>query len=176
MKRVTIKELKHLLEYNPDTGDIIGSENHPKLAGKSLLSKRLDGYLSVSVRGVTMLAQRVAWILHYNKLPKRKVFFKNGNRKDLRISNLTLGGAYDNINAVKQVPGVVYSKKDKKWKSVIHYKGHQYYLGQHSNKLEAVLARYAAEQCLGLNITHKKSAYNWLKINFYKETNNAYND
>lgn len=165
MKKLTIDKIKEMFEYNPKTGAIFATDAHPRFKGLRVGALRYDGALAVSVKSVSILSHRLAWLLHYGEWPKGLVVHKNKNKTDNRISNLKLVSPYDNVSSIKRYAGVSYVRTTKRWKAVINYKDKQFYLGEYENKEEALLARLAAEQCLGLHITHDKSALKWFEAN-----------
>ena len=77
-----ISELKPLLKYDPSTGSITwkGSGNSATI--------RLGSYLAVKHRGKYHLAHRLAWYLHYGKLPEQEIDHINNKKHDNSIKNL----------------------------------------------------------------------------------------
>lgn len=158
---ITYEEASEMYEYDPDYGLIRTKENGKYLQG----SARKDGAIGLSVKGRTILAHRLAWLLSTGDWPDGIISHINGDKTDNRFENLKLVPLYSDIRAVKEIAGVSFVKKTKRWKAVIHYKGIQHYLGEYEDKEEAVLARYFTEVCLGIKVTHEKSASAWIKEN-----------
>ena len=163
MDLLAYDEAKELYEYDPDYGILKERETGKYLQG----SLRSDGTVGISVKGRTVLAHRLAWLLSTGEWPDGMVSHINGDKSDNRFENLTLIKPYTDVRAVKEIAGISFVKKTQRYKAVIHNRGRQHYLGEHETKEEAVLTRYAAEQCLGVSVTHEKSASAWIKENLW---------
>lgn len=84
--------------YNPDTGSLIWKTKVSERAvigaeaGTIKAARVKNGhtvsYRYVSIGGKEVTAARVAWLLHYGEWPKNKLYAKDGNPLNLRISNL----------------------------------------------------------------------------------------
>jgi hypothetical protein len=86
---VTRKRLKELLSYDPDTGLFVrlvtvGNQVAGTIAG----SKRKDGYIALSIDGVTYKAHRLAWLYMKGRWPKPECDHADTDRGNNRWSNL----------------------------------------------------------------------------------------
>ena len=98
-KDVSLEALKHMLSYDPATGEIRWRESPARniyageLAGcVKALRKGKDGkdveYRYIRLNGVNMPAQRIAYALHHNSFPAGRVSFADGDTLNLRADNL----------------------------------------------------------------------------------------
>lgn len=151
-----IEDIKSRLSYNPDTGivswatSVSGNNGKPwraDLAGKEAGASREDGYRSIAIGAKSVLAHRIAWILHYGVNPPAFVDHVNGNKSDNRISNLRLatkaqngfnkGKAKANTSGWK---GVYLHRKSGLWTSRIRVNGSTISLGYFRDLKEAAEA------------------------------------
>ena len=81
----TLRELKKLLDYNPNTGVFkwLAGPREGKIAGHI----KEDGYRTIVIKGKHYQAHRLAWVFSGKKLPDF-VGHKNLKRDDNRIKNL----------------------------------------------------------------------------------------
>jgi len=163
---LTYEKAKELFDYDKKSGLLFAKIKVGSIkAGRIVGNQRGDGALSVSIKGKTILVHRIAWLLHYKEWPQGFVRHINGDKTDNRIENLKCVMPYTDTRGVKEIAGISFVKKTERWKAIIHHNGRQHYLGEYVEKENAVLARLAAEECLGLRIEHEKSAKQWIERN-----------
>lgn len=151
---MNLTELQEFFAYNPDTGEITWakppSKYHKHLVGKIATHKMSIGYLYVEFRGKRLLAHRVAFAIHNNRLPRVLVDHKNGERDDNRASNLRSATSSQNLQNQKMrscntsgYKGVSWHSQINRWRARITVDKKQRYLGTFASKEEA----YAAYCC-----------------------------
>lgn len=142
--KVSIKLLRDLLSYDPDTGEFVWLKikNHQSKDGKP---GRVNGhgYREIRVQGNLYKASQLAWALHFGRWPKNDVDHKNRIRGDDRIKNLR--SATKGQNALNKKPRTVTTSKFKgvsmdrtgRYCSRITIKGRQIWLGYFDCEIEA---------------------------------------
>lgn len=131
------------------------SESNRVTIGKEAGCKQENSYRVVGIGGKVYMAHRLVWIYHHGYMPEGMIDHINKNPMDNRIDNLrevdkkcnarNCGNPKNNTSGVK---GVSFCPNRKKWKAYISDDGKQSLLGRHKDFEEAVLHRFAAEQCL----------------------------
>ena len=120
---LTAADLREALHYDPLTGHITR-----RVDGSTATRAHSRGYLSLSVRGQTFLAHRVAWLLTTGEWPAYQVDHRNGMRADNRWQNLrdvTPSINYQNQRAAGSrnrscgLLGVTWDKARSRWKASI---------------------------------------------------------
>ncbi len=160
MKKLTYERVRELFDYDPETGNLTWKKvtcSRPMI-GKVAGHKHSSGRIYIGLFGKSVFAHRLVWLWHYGYLPdsSTEIDHINRNNSDNRIENLRIvsricnmrntGNKCTNTSGVK---GVHFNKKIERWESYIMVKYEKHYLGLYSNFNDAVLARLAAEQCLG---------------------------
>ena len=126
----TVAELRKLLSYDPDTGELHwryrphGPQSwNTRYAGSQALdTPHSDGYRMGKINGVRMYAHRVAWALHHGHWPNGQIDHANGTRADNRISNLRDATSSENAKnrrvqpRVSGVPCVWWVEGSQKWR------------------------------------------------------------
>ena len=88
-----LEVLRDLLHYNPETGIVTNktfrSSQALKGAEAGCLSKS-TGYRLIEINGISRVAHRVAWALHYGDWPKGEIDHISGDQSDNRIANLRI--------------------------------------------------------------------------------------
>lgn len=88
-KELKLEDLKKLLRYNKDTGEVYWLERKQgRPLDREAGSQDRYGYKWIRINGNLYSTARVVWYYHYGKFPKENLEYKNGNPRDIRISNL----------------------------------------------------------------------------------------
>lgn len=154
MNNAPYEEVAKLLEYNPETGDLIWRGGPNRKAGKVAgCARTTHGYRLISINGVSTGAHRIAWLLYYGEWPDRPIDHINRDRLDNRICNLRKANLSQNTfnacirsNNKSGHPGVYWDAKIKRWRVQIRRDGRTVHIGVYHDRLEAIAARIAAEQ------------------------------
>ena len=104
---LTRAQVQELLCYDPLSGSLTWKPRplsmfndesafhkwNRKYAGAdAFTSIRNGGYRCGRILGRYYLAHKVVWFLHYGSWPQSRITFENGDRADIRISNLKAKG------------------------------------------------------------------------------------
>ena len=156
-----ISELKTLIAYNPETGDlswlprptdtVIG---RPRTKGP--ISGKMGGYIYVSINGKGYLGHRLAWAITRGYWPTEQIDHIDRVRDNNRWSNLREASNRENHtnrtdNASGQV-GVMFEKSRGRWKAFVRVGYTMHNIGRFHTVEEATAARAAYMerlQCLG---------------------------
>lgn len=88
-KQLVHSEVLKLLRYNKDTGEVFWNERkRGRPVDKPAGTQDRYGYRWIKIYGNTYSLSRLVWFMYYGKFPKENLDYKNGNPKDLRITNL----------------------------------------------------------------------------------------
>lgn len=116
-------------------------------------SLHCDGYLQVTIDGLSSLAHRIIWLWHKGYLPEHGLDHIDRNKLNNRIENLREVGHQCNMrntgngkNNSSGVKGVCWDKTNGKWLVQITINRKTIKLGCFSDFTEAVAHRLAAEQ------------------------------
>lgn len=92
----TLKRLKQVLDYNPETGVFVWKMRLSKnvAPGRQAGTVKSCGmpdlfYRYIRVDGIEYLAQRLAWFYVHGKSPTHSMVFKDNDRLNLRLVNLS---------------------------------------------------------------------------------------
>lgn len=101
MKQIPFDRLKELLSYDPNTGHITRILSY----GRAIAGQVFIDAMSISVDGVHIKANRIAWALHNGMWPPDGywVDHKNGIKADNSITNLAIDDVV-NITIQKAQP------------------------------------------------------------------------
>ena len=156
---ITQKQLKRILHYDARTGlfsNLTNRNNNNGLKGMRSGSVNVDGYVVIGINRKHHYAHRLAWLYVYGYFPENDIDHKNKDKGDNRIKNLreisracnsrNTGNCKNNTSGVT---GVHFLNKQHRWVSYIMVNYKRCYLGYHTDFLEAVCHRLAAEQSLG---------------------------
>ena len=173
-KTIPIETLLQLLNYNPETGEIIWKPRpiemfscerfqrrwNTRYAGKRALTAKSTGYFAGPILGKTFKLHRVIWAMHYGEWPDY-IDHINHDRTDNRISNLRSVTLAENMknqtvykNNVSGVSGVYWSARDGVWMARISIGGIDKHLGTFRKKDDAIIARRQAEAKNGFHPNH----------------------
>lgn len=165
---ITQKELKTLLNYDPETGLfhwLVKPSIAVKIgdrAGSVLNKKPKPSYIAIKVKGKRYLAHKLAWLYCNGELPET-IDHINGSTIDNRISNLRSVSQAENAKNLKKyknnttgIPGVHWHKSQSRWQSSIGVNGKLIYLGSFTDIDCAIEARKEAEVKYGFHQNHGK--------------------
>ncbi len=176
---LSVKELKALLDYCPETGVITWKPRPLKLFSNKNIQRYWNrkysgerafnsynghGYLYGEILGKRYRAHRLAFALYYGKWPGPIVDHIDGVRDNNRIENLrsvtdlescrNRGRAKNNTSGIL---GVGWNKHHKKWRVQLMANGKQMFFGYFDCLLAAAMVRKKAEQEYGFHINHGRS-------------------
>lgn len=152
--------IKELFDYNPATGAFTNRISRGKTAriGAVAGADHGDGYLTVTLFGLTYRVHRLAWVYVHGFWPPAAVDHINGNRSDNRIANLRLATQAENNQNFTQLrkgktsqhQGVYWCKpsgnKRGRWRALIGLNGVKVNLGSFQFESEALEAYTRAKQ------------------------------
>lgn len=131
--------------FEPETGNIFWAKNRQaRFVGQRAEALKRDGYLTVRLRGKTVQAHRLAWLLYFGEWPKGEIDHVNLVRTDNRIVNLRLATRSQNQANVRprgSLPkGVTSHKKTGKFQAQLKVDGENHYLGLFDTVGDAAVA------------------------------------
>lgn len=163
MKKLTQKELKRLLHYDPETGifvRLIATTNNIKIGDvPGYINK--SGYRLIRINGKRYFASRLAHLYMEGYFPEHEIDHRDRDRSNDAWENLRHVNRVCNMRNQKirntnksGITGVGWFKRDNKWRSRIMIFGKENHLGYYQNFIDAVKARWEAEK-----------QYNWPNCN-----------
>jgi hypothetical protein len=146
VKDITVERLHEVLIRDDATGHLYiksTAPNNRKAAGDRVGWINVEGYSTVKVDGVHLLAHRVVWAMHYGEWPVGSLDHVNGIKSDNRIENLRI--ATHSQNRANTLASRTSSHGTKgitllptgKWQAQIQHNGKFRYLGCFADKQEA---------------------------------------
>jgi len=161
--RLTQKELKRNLSYNPDDGSfirVIANSGAVKI-GDRAGSIHNHGYISIKVNSKCYLAHRLVFLYIDGIFPQNHVDHINHIKTDNRLVNLrkvTCQENHKNVTLQKSntsgVVGVNYDKKGSNWRARIGVNKDRINLGCFLDKFDAICARKSAEKRYNYHENH----------------------
>jgi len=157
---ITQEDVKALLDYNPETGEIkykITTGSGKFKTGDIVEYKLTPGrnYRRITINNKQYFLHRIIWLWVYGYLPENLIDHKDRNPLNNRLSNLREVSNQCNIRNSKvcktnksKITGVCKSYGDK-FEAYIKVNYKKKSLGHFKDFSEAVAHRLAAEQCLG---------------------------
>jgi hypothetical protein len=135
MPKIDAKEVRALLDYDPDTGKFTWRKRqgrnvtawNAEHAGKPAGQWCNTGGLWMPIKGKYYHAETLAWAWMHGEWPTGKAYHINGDRMDNRAINLRVEGAR---RLRLRYTGATYDKQTGKWKSQIFINGKNVYLGR----------------------------------------------
>lgn len=129
--------------YCPLSGNIRGMKGN-------VIKARMHGYVYCRILHegfeYDIKGHRLAWYLHYGKLPVNFIDHKDGVRDNNKIDNLRdVTRQQNNMNTTK-AKGVCWKSKAKKYYAQIQLKGKKIYIGYFDNEQDARNAYLAAKE------------------------------
>lgn len=172
--------LRELLDYIPETGDLIWKPreerlmNSPcrdpaeasrawnnKFAAKKAFTAVRRGYRVGNVYGRTYPAHRVAWAIHHGDWPTGDIDHIDGDRQNNAITNLRDVTRAINLRNMRMsrhnttgFTGVYRNTHTWKWSAKIWLNNRSVHLGYFATAEEAVAARKRAQEENGFSATH----------------------
>lgn len=142
-RQFSIELIRELFEYNPETGTIIRKVGY----GRAIAGQMFTDARQVSVMGVLIGTNRLAWALHNGIWPPDGylVDHENGIKADNRITNLRLATPTQNqqnkAGTGLYAKGVTWrNRKEKPWQAKIRVNGIRIHLGSFTTHDEAAEA------------------------------------
>jgi len=180
MPKITYERVHELFNY--DGKYLIWRKKIGKRTKKDTIAGCIasNGYRNIKINYKSYPAHLLIWFFHYGYFPENDIDHKNRIRADNRLKNLREVSRSCNIrnidnfkNNTSGVKGVCFFKPKNRWLARIYFNKKYHYIGRFKNFDEAVLYRYAVEQCLdwekcnAMSPAHKYVLKNKL-IHFYK--------
>lgn len=155
---VSIEELRRVLSYDPDTGELrwLAKVSKRNIVGKP--AGYTGNYVFIRLYGILYRAHRLAWAIYYGQWPEEDIDHIDRNKLNNRIKNLRLVSDSENLFNTNVRPdntsghkGVSWSERDQVWRAYIsNGSGKQVHLGVYKSKDEAIFARKREEICRGI--------------------------
>ena len=146
---ITHQELLDNFEYHSETG-IFYRKTPTRL--RMVGSPCQRGYIRICLNKKIHKAHRLAWLYIHGKFPNNQIDHINGITNDNRISNLRDVSSLENqrnrknaSNNTSGVIGVNWVRGRGKWHSQIQIEGKKIWLGNFTDKQDAIDARKDAE-------------------------------
>jgi hypothetical protein len=164
MRDLTVDLLKHLFDYDKETGNLIWKKTRANgKVKKGDIAGTIDskGYIRLDVNYKKYKAHRLVFLMHKGYLPKT-IDHINGNPSDNRIENLRAATTSQNqynrklsSNNTSGFKGVSWDKTQKIWKGYIYLDGQRIHLGVYKTPEEAnEVVRKAREELHGEFANH----------------------
>ncbi len=152
---ISFEDAHRLLHYDPDTGvfrwkqlrrgitpgKVVGNVQAPE-------RHRISPRHRVFVSGKSYLAHRLAWFMYYGEWPEQEIDHRDGNGSNNSILNLRYAtSTQNNLNTplrsdnTSGAKGVVFDRRNGKWRAVATINKKAYSLGGYLTKAEAIQAR-----------------------------------
>lgn len=153
---ITQEQLKSILRYEPDTGDFYWLVDRSKAvkAGMRAGCRKVNGRAYITIKKVSYLAYRLAWLYVTGALPKESIDHIDGDTANDRFSNLRdVSMRVNNENqrgaASHSTSGLLgASPSRKRWRAVIRARRKNYCLGTFDTPEQAHAAYVAAKRQL----------------------------
>ena len=104
--------LREVFDYNPETGVIKRKISLPTGNGRldsPVGTTTKGGYLCIVLDGIKIWGHHFVWLYVYDTLPDSIIYFKDGDRANLKLSNLSL----DKKDKPKYAKGSIRERLDK---------------------------------------------------------------
>lgn len=157
---LTIEEVRQLLRYDPDTGDLFWLPRPPamfvsdaacktwntRFAGKKAFTASSHGYRLGAINYRNYPAHRVAYAIYHGRWPSCMIDHINGERSDNRISNLREASHSENqmnrhsVVSKSGFKGVTFDKKKGRFLAQIQKDGVNHAIGMFDSPVEAAAA------------------------------------
>lgn len=102
MRTISIEKAREMLAYDPTTGNFTWRKKPNRCipVGAPAGFAHCNGYLSISLGGVTVLAHRLAFAMTHGYWPDSLIDHRDGNKRNNSIANLRAGSK--SLNALNQ--------------------------------------------------------------------------
>lgn len=160
---ITLEALNRLFEFDLETGTVTYKVDRYKCkAGDIVGWVDENGYRRTKFRGQTYFLHKLIWYHVYGTYPS-ELDHRDGDPSNNSISNLRVATRTQNLGnanirtGVSGTRGVHMNSERSKWRSMIHYGGRAYFLGDYNTKEEAAAVyRKAAEELYGEFALHNR--------------------
>jgi hypothetical protein len=158
-KEVTIEMLREMIDYNPETGDMVWKEREGRARGRATAGQPVGcprpPYRTVNIYRNKLYVHRVAFALTHGRWPEPFCDHINGNPEDNRACNLReathLESAH-NIRGHKRsrsgVKGVAWHPKNRRWTTRVSHNRRTFTFGCYATVEEAAQAVRAGRERL----------------------------
>lgn len=162
MNKLTQKELKKLLDYDPETGLfvwLIAPAKNVKV-GSVAGTKIERGYITIGINKVNYKAHRLVWLYMMGEWPEviDHIDHVNDNNKWGNIRNTTHQENGKNQKLSKAntsgITGVCWNKAEVKWLAAVKVNNRTINLGHYEDKFEAICARMSANNKYRFHTNH----------------------
>lgn len=162
---ITQKQLKQLLSYDPETGDLhwVSPTANRVHVGMIAGATGTDGSIRIMLFRKYYLAHRLAWLYMNGSFPINEIDHIDGNRQNNRLSNLrdvTRKQNQENTrlqsNNSSGFRGVCWDSSNNKWKAYVTHNRRHHHVGLFSSPEDAALAAKGARDKL---FTHHHTSY-----------------
>jgi hypothetical protein len=131
---LTARRLRELIDYDPDTGLLLWKDG-----------SKVSGRRTIHIDGERYRTSRLAWLYMTGKWPKRFVIPVDGDKLNIRWSNLREASSAPNRLSRSNTSGYRgVSAFGKKWRAQIMIDGEQHHLGIFATQEEAAAAYASA--------------------------------
>lgn len=143
---ITLKRLKEVLSYDPETGEFRWAAPRPKIRVGEIAGTKIPehnmGRIMILIDGKRYAAHRLAWLYTHGRWPKNQIDHIDLNRQNNRIVNLreaTNGQNCANRRCFGKsgLKGASFSTKSGKWHAQITHKKRCISLGFYDSAEEA---------------------------------------
>ena len=150
---ITQKTLKKLFKYNPKTGLFITLTTSPHgFSGVVAGCKNKLGYITISIKGRSYKAHRLAWLYMEGYYPEPDIDHIDGNPSNNKFANLRMVSKSCNLQNSKlskrNITGFkgVHPGWNGYWRARGTANGEKYDLGTYKNVFDAIRARIKWEE------------------------------
>lgn len=143
MREVPVSRLREVLDYDRETG-VLRWRHRPEArpcfnarhTGKVAGHLNKNGYVSLRVDRVSLLAHRAIWALVHGEWPSCEIDHRDRNKSNNRLFNLRpasrsnqLANTTLRVDNVARTKGVCWEGRRKRWRATISVSEKQKYLG-----------------------------------------------
>ena len=161
MAKVSLNEVRKVLDYNPKTGEIRRKVSRGGASAGDIAGYINQGYRKIRINGGKFQAHRIAWLLFHGSFPAGQIDHINGKTVDNRIENLRDVSNLENQknqkvprNSTTGCIGVSWVKVRRKYHVHICVEGIRIWLGYFENLKDAIKARQKADIKYGFHENH----------------------